>query len=105
MERKGLLVLGAVVFTVLVLGSGIYAWVETESRMLGAAEAEGRALIRAVAAGIESSLEASRAVENLLADRLIRLAPVLEKDLAAGPGQRPCTAPPARSPDWRPETA
>jgi signal transduction histidine kinase len=87
MGRKGLLVVGAVVFTVLVLGSGIYAWVETESRMLGAAEAEGRALIRAVAAGIESSLEASRAVENLLAERLMRLAPVLEKDLAAGPGR------------------
>jgi signal transduction histidine kinase len=87
MGRKGLLLLGAVVFTVLVLNSKLYAWIETESRMLGAAEAEGRALIRAVAAGIESSLEASRAVENLLADRLMRLAPVLERDLAAGPGR------------------
>jgi len=87
MERKGLLVLGAVTFSALVLAFAVTTWIGTESRLLGAAEAEGRALLRSVAAGIESSLEASRAVEKLLEERLVRLAPVLERQLAEHPGQ------------------
>jgi signal transduction histidine kinase len=87
MGRKGLLVAGAALFTVLVLASGLYAWIEMQSRVLGAAEAEGKALLRAVAAGIQASLEGGGAVEDALADRLLRLAPLLEEKMAASPGR------------------
>ncbi len=61
---------------------GHLAWLETESRVLDAAEAQGRALLESVAAGIQSSLDASRAVDGLLATRLSDLAVQLDTELA-----------------------
>ncbi len=59
----------------------------TEASVLAAAEAEGRALLAAVSAGVARNLEASRAVERLLADRLLVLGRALGEELAAAPGQ------------------
>jgi signal transduction histidine kinase len=78
---------GGALFAVAVLAYAAFAWVSIERRVLDAAEAEGRALLGAVAAGIESSLDASRAAEGLLAERLFEQARRLEIELAAAPGR------------------
>lgn len=82
MRLHRVLVAAALLFGGLVVGFAGFAWQETTRRVLGAAEAEGRALLVSVAAGVEASLDASRAVDGLLADRLGVLAVVLDTELA-----------------------
>lgn len=77
---------GGALFTALLLAYGAVAWRESEDRALAAAGAEGRALLGAVAAGVEASLEASRTVESLLGERLAEAARDLAARLAASPG-------------------
>lgn len=74
-------------FAVLVLAYGAFAWREAEDRVLEAAAAEGRAVLAGVAAGVGVSLEASRAVEGLLAERLARDAAAIDASLAESPGE------------------
>ncbi len=71
----------------LVLGYAGFSLVETERTVLAATEAEGRALLTAVSAGIERSLFASRAVEGLLADRLLGLARDVGVSIEGSPGR------------------
>src|SRR6478735_8311762 len=85
MPRPVLLLLGAAAFAGLVVAYGAFAWVETERRVLGAAEAEGRAVLESVRAGVESSVDASAAVDHLLCKRLEDLAGRLDKELADEP--------------------
>lgn len=84
--RGGLRVGGVVLFTGLVLAYGAFAWDEAGDQGLAAAEAEGRALLGAVAAGVESSVEASRAVEGLLAEGLIAAARDVGRAVAGAAG-------------------
>jgi len=84
--RPVLLVVGAGLFAGLVLAYAAFSWVETESRVLGAAEDEGRAVLDSVAAGIRSSLDASAAVESVLAKRLFDVGADLDAELADEPG-------------------
>lgn len=82
---------GALLLAVLVSGYGAFAWITTERRVLEAAEAEGRALLSAVAAGVETSLRASQAVDRLLGERLLELAEDLEGELASRPARAQTT--------------
>lgn len=85
---RPLLVAGAAVLLVgLVAGFGVFSLREIERQALAAAEAEGRALLRAVSTGVERSLTASAAVERLLADRLLEFAADLDLELARSPGR------------------
>ena len=85
-RHTGLRVGGAALFAGLVLAYGVFAWHEAETHALAAAEAEGRALLRAVAVGVESSVAASRAVESLLAEPLVAGAHDVAEHLVAAPG-------------------
>jgi hypothetical protein len=81
MGRPVLLLVGAAAFAGVVLAYGAFAWVETERRVVGAAEAEGRAVLESVRAGVD----ASAAVDQLLRKRLEDLADRLDKELADEP--------------------
>ncbi|MCU0727840.1 MAG: ATP-binding protein, partial [Planctomycetes bacterium] len=86
--RRTLLIPGAVlVFGGLVAFYAQASLRESERRVMEAAETEGRALLSALNAGVSRSIEASRAVERLVAERLLELARAVEDDLASAPGQ------------------
>jgi signal transduction histidine kinase len=85
MGRPVLLLVGAAAFAGLLVAYGAFAWFETERRVLGAAEAEGRAVLESVRAGVESSVDASAAVDQLLCKRLEDLAARLDQELADEP--------------------
>lgn len=77
----------AALFAAVVIAYAVFAGLSTERRMLDAAEAEGRALLHALAAGIESTLDAGRALEIGLAERLFETATGVERSLAEAPGR------------------
>jgi signal transduction histidine kinase len=77
----------ALVFGGLVVFYGQASLRESERRVMEAAETEGRALLSALSAGVSRSIEASRAVERLVAERLLELSRAVEDDLASAPGQ------------------
>ena len=86
--RRHLLLPGGIVLVlVLVFGYAAFSLVETERKALAAAEAEGRALLGAVSAGIERSLTSSRAIERLLAERLLEVGRDLGRRIAESPGR------------------
>ena len=86
MRRHVFLAGTSVLFAAVVLAYAAFAWVETEERVLAAAEAEGRALLQSVAAGIELNLDGSRALERRVSERLFELAERLELELSDEPG-------------------
>lgn len=77
----------ATLFAVLVTAYGGFGWWSAESRVLAAAEAEGRATLQAVAAGVENGLAAGNALETLLRERLEELIRVAAREVAAAPGR------------------
>jgi len=85
MGRPVLLLAGAGAFAGIVVAYGAFAWIETERRVLGAAEAQGRAVLESVRAGVESSVDASAAVDQLLCKRLEDLAGRLDHELSDEP--------------------
>jgi signal transduction histidine kinase len=85
MGRPVVLLVGAGLFAGLVLAYGAFAWIETEKRVLAAAEAQGRAVLESVRAGVESSVDASAAVDQLLCRRLEDLAALLDQEIADEP--------------------
>jgi len=87
MSRLLLSIVGVALGTGLLLGYAAFSLVEMERKALEAAEAEGRAVLHAVSAGVEKSLTATRAVEALLSDRFLALGRDLDHDLAASPGR------------------
>jgi signal transduction histidine kinase len=87
MGRTVLIRGGAGLLVVLVLLYAGFALMETERTVLRATEAEGRALLSVVSVGVERSLLASRAVEELLADRLLGLSRLLSEEIEASPGR------------------
>ncbi len=87
MGRNILIRGGVVLLFLLVIAYAGFSLVETRRTVLAATEAEGRALLTAVSAGIERSLLASRAVEGLLADRLLSLARDVGRDVEGSPGR------------------
>ena len=87
MRRTLLIPAAALVFGGLVVFYGQASLRESERRVTEAAETEGRALLSALSAGVSRSIEASRAVERLVADRLLELSRAVEDDLASAPGQ------------------
>jgi len=86
-ERGGLRVGVAALLAAVVVAYAAFAWRGAEDRALAAAEAEARALLDAVASGVESNLAAAHATEELLAQRLTDLAAVLDRELSARPGR------------------
>ncbi len=87
MARGGLRAGAAALVAAVVVAYGAFAWRGAETRALDAAEAEARALLDAVASGVESNLAAARATEELLARRLLDLASVLDRERAQRPGR------------------
>jgi signal transduction histidine kinase len=85
--RGGLRAGVAALLGAVVVAYAAFAWRGAEERALAAAEAEARALLDAVASGVESNLAAAQATEDLLARRLLDLASVLDRELAARPGR------------------
>ncbi len=82
-----LLLLGGMgLLALLVLGFAAFATRRIRVEALAAAEMEGRALLWAVAAGVERSLEASVAVEELIAQRLLDAGRQMGRELAERPG-------------------
>jgi len=87
MRRSLLWFVTAAAGIALILGYAAFSLIETERKARDAAEAQGRALLVAVSAGIEKSLAASRAVERLLADRFLELGRDLDRELAKATGR------------------
>ena len=70
---------------VAIAGLGAFAWQDAERRALASAEAEARALLGAVAAGIDANLESARVVAKLVGDHLAGLVPEVDARLAVAP--------------------
>jgi len=87
MPRSSWILAAPLLAAALVVAFAAFTLVATEREVLAATEAEGRALLASVSAGVERSLEANRAVERLLAKRLLDLARTLGEELAERPGQ------------------
>ncbi|MHC4469933.1 MAG: sensor histidine kinase [Planctomycetota bacterium] len=87
MFKERIMLGGAALLAALVLGYAVFSYLETGRKVLAAAEAEGRALLGAVSAGVERSLESSQAVERLLAERLLELGRLAGEDIARQPGR------------------
>jgi len=78
-------ILAAASLGIVVAAFGAHSSADAERRALASAEAEARALLRSVAAGIESNLQASRAVVRLAGDHLADLVPEVDARLSVAP--------------------
>jgi len=87
MLREGLRTGVAGLLAAVVVVYGAFAWRGAEDRALRAAEAEARALHDVVASAVALNLAAAGATEDLLTRRLLDLAVVLDRELAARPGR------------------
>ncbi len=76
---------GAALFGGVVLVYAAFAWDAGEKAVLAAAAEEGRALVSTVSAGLAASLDASRAVEDLVAARALDDLGAVAENLAASP--------------------
>jgi signal transduction histidine kinase len=87
MGRGFVIAAGTVLVFALVLAYAAFSLAETEKKVLAAAEAEGRALLGAVSAGVERSIAASRAIEEITAESLLDAAAGIAEELSAAPGR------------------